>query len=121
MKVFMIKPFSLIIMSWFYISVGISHFTDPNWFLQIVPPYLPFKLELVYVSGFFEIIFGLMLILPSWRYYAGWGLDTITNCCLSCEYLFSPNKWCSYEHLSSSCLGQVAISIFIYWYCLLAY
>ena len=70
----MIKPFSLIIMSWFYISVGISHFTDPNWFLQIVPPYLPFKLELVYVSGFFEIIFGLMLILPSWRYYAGWGL-----------------------------------------------
>ena len=70
----MIKPFSLIIMSWFYISVGISHFTDPNWFLQIVPPYLPFKLELVYVSGFFEIIFGFMLILPSWRYYAGWGL-----------------------------------------------
>ena len=61
-------------MSWFYISVGISHFTDPNWFLQIVPPHLPFKLKLVYVSGFFEIIFGLMLILPSWRYYAGWGL-----------------------------------------------
>ena len=70
----MVKPFSLIIMSWFYISAGISHFADPNWFLQIVPPYLPFKLELVYVSGFFEIIFGLMLILPSWRYYAGWGL-----------------------------------------------
>ena len=61
-------------MSWFYISIGISHFTDPNWFLQIVPPYLPFKLELVYVSGFFEIIFGLMLILPSLRYCAGWGL-----------------------------------------------
>ena len=70
----MIKPFSLIIMSWFYIYVGISHFTDPNWFLQIVPPYLPFKLELIYVSGFFEIIFGFMLILPSYRYYAGWGL-----------------------------------------------
>ena len=61
-------------MSWFYIAVGISHFTDQNWFVQIVPPYLPFKLELVYVSGFFEIIFGFMLILPSCRYYAGWGL-----------------------------------------------
>ena len=60
-------------MSWFYISIGTSHFTDPNWFLQIVPPFLPFKLELVYVSGFFEIIFGFMLILPSLRYYAGWG------------------------------------------------
>tara|TARA_A100001035_G_scaffold50117_1_gene36397 strand:- start:353 stop:721 length:369 start_codon:yes stop_codon:yes gene_type:complete len=69
-----IKPFSIIVMSWFYISAGLLHFTNTNWFLQIVPPYLPLKLELVYVSGFFEIIFGLMLLLPSWRYYAGWGL-----------------------------------------------
>ena len=69
-----IKPFSIIVMSWFYISAGLLHFTNTNWFLQIVPPYLPLKLELVYVSGFFEIIFGLMLVLPSWRYYAGWGL-----------------------------------------------
>lgn len=69
-----IKPLSIIVMSWFYISAGLLHFTNTNWFLQIVPPYLPLKLELVYVSGFFEIIFGLMLVLPSWRYYAGWGL-----------------------------------------------
>ena len=69
-----IKPFSIIVMSWCYISAGLLHFTNTNWFLQIVPPYLPLKLELVYVSGFFEIIFGLMLVLPSWRYYAGWGL-----------------------------------------------
>jgi len=69
-----IKSFSIIIMSWFYISIGLSHFTDPNWFLQIVPPYLPYKLELVYISGFFEIIFGIMLITPSLKHYAAWGL-----------------------------------------------
>tara|TARA_B100000575_G_scaffold58288_1_gene44041 strand:+ start:105 stop:473 length:369 start_codon:yes stop_codon:yes gene_type:complete len=69
-----IKSFSIIIMSWFYISIGLSHFTDPNWFLQIVPPYLPCKLELVYISGFFEIIFGIMLITPSLKHYAAWGL-----------------------------------------------
>ena len=69
-----IKPFSIIFMSCFYISAGLLHFTNTNWFLQIVPSYLPLKLELVYVSGFFEIIFGFLLILPSWRYYAGWGL-----------------------------------------------
>ena len=62
MKITLVKPISLILMSWFYISVGISHFTDTNWFLQIVPPYLPFKLELVYVSGIFEIIFGIVWI-----------------------------------------------------------
>ena len=74
MKVSIIKPSSIIIMSWFYISVGISHYTEPNWFLQIVPPYLPYKLELVYISGFLEIILGIMLIIPSIRCYAGWGL-----------------------------------------------
>ncbi len=69
-----IKPFSIIVMSWFYISAGLLHFTNTNWFLQIVPPYLPIKLELVYLSGFFEVILGIMLIVPALRYYAGWGL-----------------------------------------------
>ena len=61
-------------MSWFYISAGLLHFTNTNWFLQIVPPYLPIKLELVYLSGLFEVILGIMLIVPVLRYYAGWGL-----------------------------------------------
>ena len=69
-----IKPLSIIVMSWFYISAGLLHFTNTNWFLQIVPPYLPIKLELVYLSGFFEVILGIMLIVPALRYYAGWGL-----------------------------------------------
>ena len=69
-----IKPFSIIVMSWFYISAGLLHFTNTNWFLQIVPPYLPMKMELVYLSGLFEVILGIMLIVPALRYYAGWGL-----------------------------------------------
>lgn len=69
-----IKSISIIIMSLFYIFVGINHFTKPYWFLQIVPPYLPYKLELVYISGFLEIILGVMLLIPSARFYAGWGL-----------------------------------------------
>ena len=69
-----IKPFSIIVMSWFYIYTGLLHFTNTNWFLQIVPPYLPIKLELVYLSGLFEVILGIMLIVPALRYYAGWGL-----------------------------------------------
>jgi uncharacterized membrane protein len=58
----------------FYISIGISHFTSPIWYVQIVPPYLPYKLELVYISGFFEILFGGMLFFKKTRFLAGWGL-----------------------------------------------
>ena len=39
-----------------FVLVGVSHFTDPETFLAIMPPYLPWHLELVYISGFFEIL-----------------------------------------------------------------
>ena len=71
---FDIKYLSLIVMGVFYISIGISHFTSPIWYVQIVPPYLSYKLELVYISGLFEILFGGMLFFKKTRFLAGWGL-----------------------------------------------
>ena len=65
---------SIIIMSIFYVGIGIKHFTNPMWFVKIVPPILPYKLSLVYISGFFEILFGIMLLFPHTRYIAAWGL-----------------------------------------------
>ena len=65
---------SIIIMSIFYVGIGIKHFTSPMWFVKIVPPILPYKLSLVYISGFFEILFGIMLLFPHTRYIAAWGL-----------------------------------------------
>ena len=69
-----LKLISIAIMGLFYISVGVNHFIDPYWFLQIVPPYLPYKIELVYISGFLEVILGVMLLIPKTRFFAGWGL-----------------------------------------------
>ena len=69
-----LKLISIGVMGRFYFSVGVNHFTDPYWFLQIVPPYLPYKIELVYISGFLEIVLGVMLLIPKTRVYAGWGL-----------------------------------------------
>ena len=69
-----IKLGSAYLMGLFYINVGIKHFTDPEWFVQIMPPYIPYHLELVYLSGFFEILLGLMLFSLKTRKVAGWGL-----------------------------------------------
>ena len=65
---------SIIIMSVFYVGIGIKHFTNPMWFIKIVPPILPYKLSLVYISGFFEILFGILILFPTTRYIAAWGL-----------------------------------------------
>ena len=58
----------------FFAGTGVTHFTDPGPFLSIVPPYLPFPLALVYISGFFEIAGGVGILVPRTRRLAGWGL-----------------------------------------------
>ena len=42
--------------------IGIMHFTNPSPFLAIIPSGLPWPLALVYISGLFEILFGIGLI-----------------------------------------------------------
>ena len=68
------KLISMYLMSFFYVFTGVKHFTDPQWFMQIMPPYLPYHLQLVYLSGFFEILFGLLLLYSKTRIIGGWGL-----------------------------------------------
>ena len=39
-----------------------------------MPPSFPFHLASVYISGFFEIVFGFWILFKSTRKYAAWGL-----------------------------------------------
>ena len=57
-----------------FVVVGVLHFINPDPFLTIMPEYLPWHLELVYLSGFFEILGGAGLLIPSTRRLAAWGL-----------------------------------------------
>ena len=57
-----LKVISIFIMSSFYISVGIDHFKNPDWYVKIIPPILPYKLELIYFSGILEVFLGVLLV-----------------------------------------------------------
>ena len=69
-----VKTYTIVVMSLLYVVIGIKHFKDPDFFLKIMPPYIPFHLELVYLSGFFEILFGSLLLFKKSRKLAGIGL-----------------------------------------------
>ena len=56
------------------IVVGITHFIVPEQYARIVPPQLPYPFELVYISGFFEILGGIGLVIPFVSIAAAWGL-----------------------------------------------
>lgn len=67
-------PQSVLITGLVFVVAGILHFVMPQVYLAIMPRYLPSRLLLVYVSGVFELIGGLGLLLPSTRTAAGIGL-----------------------------------------------
>ena len=69
-----IKQASIYFMGISYILVGVSHFVNPDFFLSIMPPYLPFHLALVYLSGAIEILLGSLLMVKKYQSYAAWGL-----------------------------------------------
>jgi uncharacterized membrane protein len=57
-----------------YVAAGALHFLKPEAYLRIMPPYLPWHLPLVFISGGFEILGGLALLVPQARRTAAWGL-----------------------------------------------
>lgn len=62
------------ILALFMVGVGTMHFIQPEPFVRIVPNYLPLPFALVYVSGFFEILGGVGLLIRPLSRYAAWGL-----------------------------------------------
>ncbi|MBG1244827.1 DoxX family protein [Nostoc sp. NZL] len=56
------------------IVVGVTHFLVPEEYAKIVPPRLPYPLGLVYLSGFYEILGGIGLLVPPVSQAAAWGL-----------------------------------------------
>jgi uncharacterized membrane protein len=66
------KKVLLYVMALFYTVAGINHFLHPQNYMQIMPPFLPYPLALVYISGICEALFGLLLIPAGTRRVAAW-------------------------------------------------
>ena len=69
-----VKRFAWGLLALFMIVMGVLHFALAPFFVRAMPPGLPWHLELVYLSGVFEIAGGVGLLIPRLRVAAGWGL-----------------------------------------------
>jgi uncharacterized membrane protein len=69
-----IKPVSKYLLAFFMIGAGTMHFVNPEFFLKIMPPYVPLHRELVLVSGVCEILLGFLLLIPKCSHVAAWGI-----------------------------------------------
>lgn len=68
------RAVGLLALSLFFIVAGAYHFINPAFYVRIMPPGLPTPLGLVYLSGLFEVVGGVAVLVPRVRAMAGWGL-----------------------------------------------
>lgn len=56
------------------IAIGVLHFATPEPFVSIMPPWVPWHLAMVLISGAIEVALGVGLLVPRTRRLAAWGL-----------------------------------------------
>jgi uncharacterized membrane protein len=64
----------LLLAALFYSLAGVLHFLKPAPYVKIMPPYVPFPLAMVYISGAAEVAGGLGMLIPAVRRGAALGL-----------------------------------------------
>jgi len=65
------KSIAAIILGLMYIVVGIKHFTEPEIFIAITPPFIYFREAAVYFTGMIEIVGGVLLLINKYRKKGG--------------------------------------------------
>ena len=109
-------------MSLLYIIIGIKHFVNPDFFIAIMPSFIPLHKECVFISGFFEILFGILILFKKTRLIGSWGIIILLICVFPANiYLYTSEL--AQETLQISKLQalirmpfQIPLIIIAYWH-----
>ena len=63
-----------VVLAIFLILGGVQHFISPTNYITFVPSFLPFTMAIIYISGLFEILFGLELFFKKHETIGAWGI-----------------------------------------------
>ena len=56
------KSITILVMSFLYVFIGVKHFVDPQYFINITPPQIQYKSFAVYFTGAIEVLGGLLIL-----------------------------------------------------------
>ena len=86
------NPWHLYLMGGLYVIAGIMHFLKPRMYLRIMPPYLPYHKELVFISGIIEIALGIAICIPALKNFAVYGLVAMLLIFLTVHFYMLSNE-----------------------------
>lgn len=102
----------------FFVFAGFLHFVRPAPYLKIVPPWIPWHLAMVDISGAAEIAGGIGLLIPSVRRAASWGLVALLIAVFPANIYMATNNISFTVHPVSTALlwGRLLLQpLFIWW------
>ena len=68
------KRISVFIQAAFYLFAGANHFVHPEFYLPLIPEYLPFHHAINAFAGVAEVLFGVGLLIPVTRNWSAIGI-----------------------------------------------
>ncbi|MCG8349165.1 MAG: DoxX family membrane protein [Chloroflexales bacterium] len=70
----MYKQINRIVLGLSFIAAGLNHFRHPRFYTSIMPDYMPWHGALVALSGYAEVLLGVLVLIPRFQKLARWGL-----------------------------------------------
>jgi uncharacterized membrane protein len=106
----------------FFVVAGVMHFVNEPFYLKIMPDYIREDLHrpAVIVSGVFEVLLGVMLLVPKTTVLAAWGLIALLLAVFPAniyafqhsEEIFGISRWAHFARLPL----QAVMIAWAYWY-----
>jgi uncharacterized membrane protein len=74
-----LRIFVRLLLAALFIFAGTFHLRNPDFFLPVMPPWIPYPLQCILISGVFELLGGVGLLIPMGKiqFLTGWGLTLL--------------------------------------------
>ncbi len=99
-----------------YVIAGLNHFYNTRMYMKIMPPYLPYPLSMVYISGVLEVLIALLLLPLATRHAAAWMLILLLIAVFPANVQMAVNFWRKHNPYLWVAILRLPLQIpLIYW------
>jgi uncharacterized membrane protein len=103
-----------------YLSAGINHFINPDFYLRLIPPYFSNPEFINILAGIAELVFGLGILFFPTRVWAAWGIVLMLLAFIPAHWYFIDLNTCEGEGICfARWFGWVRLGliqpVLIYW------
>ena len=115
-----IKRISKWIFAAAFVLAGVNHFYNPDFYVKMMPPFLPAPLFLIYLSGVFQIALGASLLVPRFSRPAAYGLIALLIAVFPANIYMAMNPHLFAEFSRAALYArlplQLLLTLWAFWY-----